>query len=139
MSTTSFKIQAYGTPSSLVPGSIQNARNNNLGILTIVQTISFDETTLTIPENIFVEGSQIVGSTIETDIACSFKLGTNSPDFDNLLPVVSGPAGIYNLSANSSNPITFNPGDIIKFTQDLIPSIPPVTVKITLRLLIKKT
>ena len=132
---SSFKIEAHGTSSSLVPGSIQNARNNNLEILTFVQKISSYENTLTIPENIFVEGSQIVGSTIETDNMCFFKLGTNSSDFDNLLPLVFRLKGIYNLSANSSNPIIVTSGDNIRFTQV---NSPPVSVNITLRLLIRK-
>ena len=136
MSNPSLKIEAHGTSSSLVPGSIQNSRNNNLEILTIVQEISSVSDNLNIPEKIFVAGSQIVGSTIETNKICFFKLGTNSSDFDNLLPLVSRPPGIYNLSANLSNPITFNQGDNIIFTQV---NAPPVTVIITLRLLIKKT
>ena len=126
MSTPSLNIQAYGTSSSLVPGSIQNSRNNNLEILTVVQTIPTNVggtqnlvTPLVINAN-DLAGKEIVGSSAEFSgtTTGNVSIGANTPAdllaaaiHDNtqnepLLATLSdsiGPVGGINVTSDTSS------------------------------------
>ena len=114
MPTPSFKIEAHGTSSSLVPGTIQNSRNNNLEILTIIQTIPDAGETATNVDLLInlddLADKEIVGSTAEISGATGVdvSIGTNTTDFDDLLAADTYLAGttIVPLLANLSAPVT---------------------------------
>jgi len=125
MSTPSFKIEAHGTSSSLVPGTIQNARNNNLEIITIVQTIPANETGSNHDEPLGIvtddlNNKEIVGSTAEIvateAIGQDVSIGTNAAINDLLAPVDTYPSGSTTvpLLANLSTPVqTDETGSVI--------------------------
>ena len=137
MSTPSLKIEAYGTPSSLVPGSIQNARNNNLEILTVIQTIpantteSAVDTPLEIAES-DLNGKKIVGSCAEFSVTTSaaVSIGTNETINDLLSSQLYTTSDIHPLLANLANQVTLpdinsvinvrsTPGNTLEFTLTL--------------------
>ena len=112
MSTPSFKIEAHGTSSSLVPGTIQNARNNNLEIITIVQTIPANETGSNHDEPLGIvtddlSGKEIIGSTAEIlgDTLANVSIGTNTAVNDLLATAIYENATVP-LLANISNTVT---------------------------------
>ena len=139
MSTPSLNIQAYGTSSSLIPGSIQNARNNNLEILTVVETIPANTgetpvvTTLYISPN-DLSGKEIIGSTVEFNADTVGALSIETTDTDDLLSNLQYNSDTYNLLATLSNPVTA--GSTIKVKR--VASAQSTDVTLTLRLILRK-
>ena len=142
MSTPSLNIQAYGTSSSLIPRSIQNSRNNNLEILTVVETIpanttieSTESTVLSSISHNDLSGKEIIGSTVEFDKDTEGNLLIETSTTADLLANNSYSSGAaHNLEATLSNPVTAGSTIVVKREG----SQSSTDVLLTLRLILRK-
>ena len=130
MSNPSLKIEAHGTSSSLVPGSIQNARNNDIELVIFNLQVEAEEKVGDFPQ-----GYEFIGSTItlENDATIEIKVVTTGPgpDVDLLSFGEYTKNTLHPLLASLSNPITAGAINIQAYN-----GIEPG--KVTLRLFVRK-
>lgn len=108
MSMPSLKIEAYGTPSSLVPGSIRNSRNNSPEIFIINKQIDAN-TTQNYMANLTDYGignnKYIVKAVVENTTTATFSIGVLG--IGDLFSENTYIAGTHNSQVvNYNNPIS---------------------------------